>query len=701
VIFTGHLRRSDVRTCARVETTWDDLTSTRHDRRAEKDGVGVTFATYQPVCDCGGEFCPGDAGHRLDENVLEVTALGLDLDKRLVDGVQADIDPATAQAALDRLAALGVRSWVYSTHSATADRPSCRAIVALSRPVARADWRRFWRAAIAHLGIFVQTTCQNEARFWYLPSAPEGADVLNVSLPGEPLDVDAILAAVPAPTVSSEKPLQPAENRSETDPRVLDRVRQILAAHGPAIEGQEGDTHTLRAGYICRDHGLDEDQALEALLDWNTTCQPPWDEGDLTRKVAHAYRYAKGEEGAALLDLAVVAAVEAAAGPFVETPSPAPAPSTWYGRDAAIRLIRERANEPWISVGVAGKQVEEVRAGGTVTLQGPTGAGKTSLVCEMLLHHCDNKGYALVLSAELTADEFFARMIGIRAGVYWKAVLRGEVQDNAMREALPERVLVADGAGAHLDGLDTALGVLRADVGPTETILVAVDYGQIVDAPGDGVRDKVAAVWRTLNDIGRRHRAVILVLSQMSRAASKAARSGERLGAEAVDGGAESAAIERWSTLVLEIGAVGDEDAEGRREVSLSLAKGRMSGGDMVLPMTYEGRTGRWRVQGDARSAAEVKAEVRERVEGEKADRDDAAVFAAVLAGEPRVKETIRLSAISGAHGKVSAARIVASLDRLVHDGRLRVEPTLHPVTQQWVKVYVPMHAQPNTPTAV
>lgn len=545
---------------------------------------------------------------------------------------------------------------------------------------------------------------------------------------------DSVLASPPAPlpaalaTVFREKgpapvrvPLETVEHDFEpADEQLLAYAHRLALAHGPKAKGEGGNQHAYALGAILRnDLGLSPEETRPILLAWRDAFPETrgWREDYLFETAENGARYATGPRGARRTEFWVAQTLEEVARDLPERPTtaadapqaaeaPAPAPTDWYTRKSGVSLIRARAHEPWISVGVAGTQVEEVRAGGTVTLQGPTGAGKTSLVCEMILHHCENDGIAAVLSAELTADEFFARMIGIKAGTYWKAVLRGELRDEEMLAALPESLVVADGAGAHLDGLDSFLSGLRASVGSTVTILAAVDYGQIVDAPGEGTRDRVAAVWRALNDIGRRHRAVILVLSQMSRAASKAARGGERLGAEAVDGGAETAAIERWSTLVLEIGAVGNEDADGVREVSLSLAKGRMSGGDMVLPMTYEGRTGRWRVKGEARPAAEVRVEIKERLEGEQAGKDDLAVFEAVRAahaqGERRAKEGWRLSVIMGSNGKkVSATRIVAALDRMVLDGRLCLEPDLHPVTRQVVRYYVPTHAQPAVPSAV
>ena len=246
--------------------------------------------------------------------------------------------------------------------------------------------------------------------------------------------------------------------------------------------------------------------------------------------------------------------------------------------------------------------IAEVRAGGLVTLAGPTGAGKTSLAMAIALAFARAQGWLVVLSIELSADEMGGRGIGIATDAGWGKVLRGEIPDEQMLDVLPERMVMTEWDGATLDALDAKLAELGA-AHPGVPAMFVVDYGQLLDSVTEEQRARVASNWERAKRVAAKHRAVGLVLSQMSRAASKAARGGERVGADAVDGGAESAAIERWSSLVLEIGQAGPEDQYGRREVQLSIAKDRMGGGDKVLPMSYEGRTGRWAVIGDARAA--------------------------------------------------------------------------------------------------
>jgi hypothetical protein len=76
-------------------------------------------------------------------------------------------------------------------------------------------------------------------------------------------------------------------------PSVLMAARAALADHGPAIEGQGGDKHTFRAGAILlHDFALTWDEAWPLALEWNATCQPPWDEDALTTKLENAVRHA-------------------------------------------------------------------------------------------------------------------------------------------------------------------------------------------------------------------------------------------------------------------------------------------------------------------------------------------------------------------------------------------------------------------------
>lgn len=348
----------------------------------------------------------------------------------------------------------------------------------------------------------------------------------------------------------------------------------------------------------------------------------------------------------------------------VEEEAPADEPPkgpAWLDREAIVALIRARAAEPWVSLGLGISEITKVRAGGIITLCGGTGAGKTSLANAIAARFAREQGWAVILSLELSADEMGGRMIGMATDAAWSQVLRGELADDRMLEVLPERLVMVEWQGATLDALDAKLSELSADH-PGEPTLFVIDYGQLLENPSDEVRAKVSASWELAKRVATRHRSVGLMLSQMSRASSKAARGGERLGIDAIDGGAESAGIERWSSIVLELGMGGQADEHGRREVQLSIAKDRMEGGDRVLPMSYEGRTGRWAVIGDARDAADVRAEAKSRsADSQVATAKLAIQKVAETAPEPLTRE--ELVSKAGIRSTTGRAAVCALLD--------------------------------------
>jgi hypothetical protein len=75
---------------------------------------------------------------------------------------------------------------------------------------------------------------------------------------------------------------------------VVERVRRYLMRVAPAVTGQHGDLHTFRVCCrVVRGFDLSDDDALLALREWNTRCQPPWSERDLLAKIAGARRYGR------------------------------------------------------------------------------------------------------------------------------------------------------------------------------------------------------------------------------------------------------------------------------------------------------------------------------------------------------------------------------------------------------------------------
>lgn len=84
-------------------------------------------------------------------------------------------------------------------------------------------------------------------------------------------------------------------------PEVLQAVRTALDSHGPAIDGQGGGLHTVQAAAIAtHDFALTDEEAWPLLVEWNETCEPPWDlEGrdSLREKLTNGRKYGKAEYG--------------------------------------------------------------------------------------------------------------------------------------------------------------------------------------------------------------------------------------------------------------------------------------------------------------------------------------------------------------------------------------------------------------------
>jgi hypothetical protein len=100
--------------------------------------------------------------------------------------------------------------------------------------------------------------------------------------PARPLEASAFRdAATPAPVST------PTTSR----PDILERARRYVAAIPPAVQGRSGDVATFKVCCrLVRGFSLTEEQALTALQEWNSRCNPPWQERELRTKLASACR---------------------------------------------------------------------------------------------------------------------------------------------------------------------------------------------------------------------------------------------------------------------------------------------------------------------------------------------------------------------------------------------------------------------------
>lgn len=345
-----------------------------------------------------------------------------------------------------------------------------------------------------------------------------------------------------------------------------------------------------------------------------------------------------------------------------------PPSKRWHRcRDLVPEIVR-LSSEPSIALALGGDTIIEVRPGGIVLEIGASGGGKTSLAASLLVEHADHVGPAITMSLELPGEEFTGRVIGIRCDVSWLDVLTGKVPEEHMRAALPERLVVIPRRDASADALRDAIEDMRREY-PGEPILAAVDYVQLMEESTEReIRRRVADAMKALDTVAREQRVVMIAVSQGSRAASRALSSGLVLGAETADAGAEAAELERWSTATLAIGPHKPSEGRDHSFVDLSIGKSRMGIGDRVIPMRYCGRSGRWRIAGESRSAAEVRAEQTAAVnERKRTGLENELIGAATRSTEPLSCEALLGLVKGGARAKRAALAAALARGDIVH----------------------------------
>lgn len=342
-----------------------------------------------------------------------------------------------------------------------------------------------------------------------------------------------------------------------------------------------------------------------------------------------------------------------------------PSEKPWRRASEFVNEIWDRRNEPWVTLGLGLRDICKIRPGGIVAIMGPPGGGKSSFVCGLLLNHARHHGPAVYLSCELPGDEAVGRQIGMQADASWEDVLVGRVTLETMEQVMDlPRLYVIERQNATIDNLVACLTELRKDH-RHEPILAAGDYMQIMPSPGDEPRNRIESVMMSFDSIARLSRSVLLAVNQMSRTNAKVARSGDALGNETSDMGAESSSIERWATTTITLGGYKIR-ADGSDDIQINVGKGRMDGGDRVYPGIYDGRTGRFAVVGEPRAAAVVRAEREAQKQSESATRARMAVMgAAAQLLEPVSRKELAKDAHVGTQAGLMA------IEALVREGKL------------------------------
>lgn len=217
-------------------------------------------------------------GKRAKDCVQSVTALVLDYDKG--PALETILDTWTDVDAIG-----------HTTRKHTPEAPRCRVVLRLSRPVTPVEYAVLFSWAdrrVREHGHEIDQAPKDPSRFWYLPGTATGHFEFLTNDVGEPLVVDDILARE---TARSTPPALPSKGPDWGHGwrEQMERARAYARAADPAISGDGGHSTTLRiANAIAVGFDLCDEDALDILLEWNRTCQPPWPRKDLERKIHQA-----------------------------------------------------------------------------------------------------------------------------------------------------------------------------------------------------------------------------------------------------------------------------------------------------------------------------------------------------------------------------------------------------------------------------
>lgn len=117
----------------------------------------------------------------------------------------------------------------------------------------------------------------------------DGTPSLSLDIPEAPAWLIEMIGKARPKSEDNQTPVA-----DQDTPATLAWAEAYLRDEMPAIEGAEGDNHTLQVALVLRDMGCSEPVALDLMAgDWNEKCQPPWHLDELAVKVENAFRYAQ------------------------------------------------------------------------------------------------------------------------------------------------------------------------------------------------------------------------------------------------------------------------------------------------------------------------------------------------------------------------------------------------------------------------
>lgn len=350
--------------------------------------------------------------------------------------------------------------------------------------------------------------------------------------PAEPQERQAALDALCSGWFPKETAFKaPAVAPDESE--VIRRARSYLARLEPAISGQGGHNATFHAACVCvLGFGLSEGDAFRVLSEWNESCQPPWSERDLARKIREASKQ-PGERN--YLRFAPADQWQSMAMPQYVPDRPRAEPTRPAAPLSTITITRldeaaaawinraEEGTDTLIELGLPG--VDSAIGGGVaqgemVVMAARPSHGKSAVALQCVHVWTANGRPVAMVSEEMSAAQLGKRTLQWLSDIpqeHWFSranQVRGELADYRASRA---PAFVIEGCRAA----EVAAEQIRRAVKEHGIQCAVVDYAQLLQSPGKGRYEQVTNTSVCLRQIASETKIVLLVLAQLSREIEK------------------------------------------------------------------------------------------------------------------------------------------------------------------------------------
>jgi len=298
---------------------------------------------------------------------------------------------------------------------------------------------------------------------------------------------------------------------------IVERANRYVAKIPPAVSGQGGHNQTFHVACILViGFGLESEQALAIMQEYNQRCQPPWSDRELQHKLADAEKQT-GERG--FLRSATDYQLQRIRLPKWEPPKPPKEVVTL--QDAALSYLGHIAGGHDALVDLAVGDVNHALGGGVaygemVIVAARPSHGKTAFALQCLDTACCNRLPSAMISEEMSALALGKRTIQFAVDTpeeHWRVQMRNVEKQLADHFGSREPCYVIESCREP----ETAANEVRRLVESRGVKIVAVDYAQLLASKGKTRYEQITHTSIVLRQLANELRIVLIVLCQMSR----------------------------------------------------------------------------------------------------------------------------------------------------------------------------------------